>query len=65
MTAPNYMFDASEKPSLPFHQVPLVVATDDSVKEYGCLVDDPDTFEIEITRWPAQGWRPIDDETGD
>lgn len=65
MNAPNYMFEASDKPSLPHHQVPLVVATDESVKGYGCLVDDPETFEIEITRWPAQGWRPIDEGTGD
>lgn len=65
MNAPTYMFDASEKPSLPLHEVPLIVATEESVKGYGCLVDDPDTFEIEITRWPAQGWRPVDEGTGD
>ncbi len=63
--APNYMFDAADKPSLPAHNVPLIRATDESVKGYGCLVDDPDTFEIEITRWPAQGWRPVDPDTGD
>ncbi|WP_127111810.1 ureidoglycolate lyase [Shimia sediminis] len=65
MSSPNYMFDASEKPSLPLHEVPLVVATEESVRGYGCLVDDPDTFEIEITQWPAQGWRPVDTGTGD
>lgn len=65
MNAPVYMFEASEKPSLPHHQVPVVVANEENVKGYGCLVDDPETFEIEITRWPAQGWRPIDAGTGD
>jgi len=65
MSAPEYIFEASEKPSLPLHQVPLIRATDDSVKNYGCLVDDPDNFNIEIVRWPAQGWRPIDEGTGD
>jgi hypothetical protein len=65
MNAPTYIFDASEKPSLPLHKVPLVVATDESVKGYGCLVDDPEGFEIEITRWPAQGWRPVDEDSGD
>ena len=65
MNAPTYMFDASEKPSLPLHEVPLIIATEESVKGYGCLVDDPATFDIEITRWPAQGWRPIDEGTGD
>ncbi|HQU67697.1 MAG TPA: ureidoglycolate lyase [Albidovulum sp.] len=64
MNAPVYMFDAKEKPSLPLHQVPLIVATDETVKGYGRLVDDRD-FAIEITRWPAQGWRPIDEGTGD
>ena len=65
MTAPDYIFDAASKPSLPWHDVPLIRATETSVKGYGCLVDDPDTFEIEITRWPQQGWRPIDEGTGD
>lgn len=65
MDAPEYIFEAHEKPSLPWHEVPLIRATDASVKDYGCLVDDPDNFNIEIVRWPAQGWRPIDEGTGD
>jgi ureidoglycolate lyase len=64
-TAPNYMFDASEKPSLELFEVPLIKATNESVSAYGCLVDDPGNFEIEIKQWPAQGWRPIDAGTGD
>jgi ureidoglycolate lyase len=47
------------------HEPPLVVATNESLKGYGCLVDDPATFEVEIVRWPAQGWRPVDDGSGD
>lgn len=65
MTAPEYIFEANSKPSLPWHEVPLIRATDETVKAYGWLVDDPDTFDIEITRWPAQGWRPVDAGTGD
>ena len=65
MNAPEYIFDASEKPSLPWHDVPLIEATDTSVEGYGQLVDDADGFEIEIVRWPAQGWRPVDEDTGD
>ncbi|MEM9499918.1 MAG: ureidoglycolate lyase [Pseudomonadota bacterium] len=65
MSAPNYKFHPSEKPSLPVIEAPVLVATDATLKGYGCLVDDPDTFEIEIAQWPAQGWRPIDDGTGD
>jgi len=47
------------------HETPLVVATDASLEGYGKLVDDPKTFAIEIVRWPQQGWRPIDDNSGD
>lgn len=65
MSAPEYIFEAHEKPSLPWHEVRLIRATAESVREYGCLVDDPASFDIEIVRWPAQGWRPIDEGTGD
>ena len=46
-------------------ETPLVEATEETLKGYGCLVDDPDNFHIEIVPWPAQGWRPIDANTGD
>ena len=65
MSAPEYIFEASSKPSLPWHQVPLIRATDQSAKGYGCLVDKHEGFELEITRWPQQGWRPVDEGTGD
>jgi len=61
----RYLFQASEKPSLPRVPVPRVEATDDSVKEYGYLVEDPAACDIEIVQWPARGWRSIDDGTGD
>ena len=50
---------------LPWHDVPLLVASDDTVGDYGCLVSDPESFDIEIVQWPAQGWRPVDAGTGD
>jgi ureidoglycolate lyase len=62
--APDYIFEANEKPSLGLVDVPLIVATEQSVKGYGCLVDDPDSFEIEIVTWPVQDWRPVDQGTG-
>jgi len=65
MNAPEYIFEASSRPSLPWHDVPLIRATESTVRDYGCLVDVPDGFEIEIVQWPRQGWRPIDDGTGD
>jgi len=62
--APNYIFEANEKPTLELIEVPLIEATELSVRGYGCLVDDPDNFEIEIVTWPAPDWRPIDADTG-
>lgn len=50
---------------LPWHEVALIVANDETVADYGCLVDDPENFDIEIVQWPAQGWRPVDAGTGD
>jgi ureidoglycolate lyase len=63
--APQYLFDPADKPCLPLHEVPLVEATDDSVQGYGCLVDHPDDIDIEIVRWPATGWRKVDEDSGD
>jgi len=47
------------------HLAPLVVASAANLEGYGCLVDQPASHEIEIVRWPAQGWRPIDAGSGD
>jgi hypothetical protein len=47
------------------HETPLVAATEESLKGYGCLVAAPETCKIEIVRWPAQGWRPVDENSGD
>lgn len=63
--APTYLFDAADKPSLPLVDVPLVVASAETLHGYGRLVDDPDDCAIEIVRWPAQGWRPVDPDSGD
>jgi ureidoglycolate lyase len=62
--APQYLFEASEKPTLDLVEVPLIEATEESVRGYGRLVDDPDNCDIEISTWPAQGWRPVDAGTG-
>ena len=63
--APEYLFDPSDKPALPLRDVPLIVATDESVQGYGALVEHPDDIEIEIVRWPATGWRQVDEDSGD
>jgi ureidoglycolate lyase len=63
-------FDVSEIAYVPTtgvrhaHELPIVLATEESLKDYGCLVDDPKRFPIEIVRWPASGWRPIDENSG-
>ncbi|MEP6886159.1 MAG: ureidoglycolate lyase [Gammaproteobacteria bacterium] len=46
-------------------RMPLMDATPETIKEYGRLVDNPEECRIEIVRWPAQGSRPIDADTGD
>lgn len=60
----KYLFDVREKPSLDVVHVPLVRATEQSLKKFGCLVNNPDLFDVEIVTWPASGWRPIDEHTG-
>lgn len=56
-------------PNLPkgldLHRIPIIEATPNSVKGFGWLVDDPAECKVEITRWPAQGWRPVDTDSGD
>jgi ureidoglycolate lyase len=47
------------------HELPVVLASEETLKGYGCLVDDPHSFPIEVVRWPASGWRKIDPNSGD
>ena len=46
--APEYIFDPSDKPALPLHDVPLIVATDESVQDYGALVEHPDDIVADL-----------------
>jgi hypothetical protein len=61
---PNYLY-----PDLPsglnHHRIPIIEATPNSVKGFGWLVENPAACKLEITRWPAQGWRPVDTDSGD
>ena len=45
-------------------EIPLIEATNQNLKEYGYLVNDFDQCEIEIATWPKQGWRNIEEGTG-
>ena len=52
--------------SLPWHKTETIVATNESLKGYGCLVSVADykTFPMEIVQWPKPTGRPIDADTG-
>jgi hypothetical protein len=71
MEPPIMHFDPAEIAYVPttgvrrVYEAPLVVASDDTLQGYGSLVDAPESFPIEIVRWPAQGWRAIDENSGD
>jgi len=52
-------------PGLRRVSMPLVEATPATLAGYGCLIDAPDAVNVEIVRWPAQGWRQIDPDSGD
>lgn len=45
-------------------RVPLVVASEASLRGYGRPVTDFDRAQVAIVTWPASGWRPIVDGTG-
>ena len=62
--APDYL-----NPQIPPHlkRVPIQVidATAETLAGYGTLVRSVEDVEVEIVRWPAQGWRPVDEDSGD
>jgi Ureidoglycolate lyase len=62
--APDYL-NPDLPPGLKRVRMPVVDATGDNLAGYGTLVDDRAACRIEITRWPAQGWRPVDSDSGD
>ena len=51
-------------PGLRVVAMPIVDATPETLGGYGRLVGDPGECRIEIVRWPAQGTRPVDLDTG-
>lgn len=63
-TAPDYLNPALAD-GLRRVRMPVVEATDEALRGYGFLVDDREACKIEITRWPARGWRSVDEDSGD
>jgi len=61
---PDYL-----NPDLPNGLTPVrirvIEASHETVKVYGWLVNDPSDGKVEITRWPAQGGRPVVSDSGD
>jgi ureidoglycolate lyase len=47
------------------HEIKIVAATEETLRGYGRIERDFPSAKIEIVRWPAQGWRPVDADTGD
>ncbi len=62
--APDYL-NPDLPPGLARVRMPVVDASAKNLAGYGTLVDDRASCRIEITRWPAQGWRPVDTDSGD
>tara|TARA_B100000749_G_scaffold259182_1_gene229779 strand:+ start:480 stop:1088 length:609 start_codon:yes stop_codon:yes gene_type:complete len=46
-------------------EVPVLQGTPEALDGYGYTFDDPAEVQVEIVRWPAGGWRPVDPDTGD
>ncbi len=61
--------DLSNMPSInrqeaEVYEVPLVIATEESLQGFGHIVYDYEKEEVIIVTWPTQGWRPVVPETG-
>ncbi|HWP77635.1 MAG TPA: hypothetical protein VNU03_24135, partial [Methylomirabilota bacterium] len=65
MHTPVDYLDPKLPPGLTLAPIRVVDATEESLRDYGHLVSDPRERPIEIVRWPAQGSRPVDADTGD
>jgi len=61
---PDYL-DPAVPAGLPRVPMRVVDATDELLAGFGHLVDDPARCKVEIVRWPAAGWRPVDLDSGD
>lgn len=64
MNSPDYL-NPSLAAGLRRVRMPLVDANAETLAGYGQLIDDPYQHKIEIVRWPAQGTRPVDEDSGD
>jgi len=63
-SAPDYL-NPKLSANLRRINVPILEATPTTLDGYGYLFDNPEEVTVEIVRWPAQGWRPVDPDCGD
>lgn len=61
--------DLSKMPSIArgeagVYEVPLVIASEETLQGFGHIVHDFDAEEVIIVTWPAPGWRPVVPGTG-
>ena len=63
-TIPNYL-NPGLRAGLTRITIPVVKATTESLTGFGELIEGPDSRPVEIVRWPAAGWRPVDLDSGD
>src|SRR5579871_2283694 len=61
--APAYL-NPKIPPGLKRVAMPVIEATPAALEGYGCLVGAPEDVRVEIVRWPARGWRPVDSDSG-
>ncbi len=47
------------------HHVDVVHANAKNFEQFGTIVTDYEAEQVEIKVWPAQGWRKVDENTGD
>jgi ureidoglycolate lyase len=60
----NYL-DPTIPTGLRVVDVPVIDATESSMKGFGQIVRDPHAHKVEIVKWPLRGWRTLDEGTGD
>lgn len=65
MNAPIDFLNPNLPAGLSVVRMPVRQATAESLQGYGHLVNEPKECQIEIVRWPAQGRRVVDADTGD
>ncbi len=64
-TSPNYL-DPQLPSDLKRVRMPMRIGSAENLAGFGQPVfGDYESFPLEIVRWPAQGWRPVDPDSGD